>query len=105
MTVESLAGSASLHIPADHPALAGHFPGRPITPGVVLLDLALHALATRLERPIAGCELSQAKFLSPVAPDTRLTLNYEASATGARFTLVAGERKVASGTVIWSRSP
>ncbi|MBS1142561.1 MAG: hypothetical protein H6R13_4014, partial [Proteobacteria bacterium] len=27
--------------PSDHPALTGHFPGRPIMPGVVLLDQAI----------------------------------------------------------------
>ena len=94
-------GSQTLHIPADHPAFAGHFPGRPITPGVVLLDLALHALATNLARPLAGSELGQAKFLSPVGPDTVLTLNYDDTGVSTRFTLQAGERKVASGVITW----
>jgi 3-hydroxyacyl-[acyl-carrier-protein] dehydratase len=36
--------SLRLRFGADHPALAGHFPQRPIVPGVLLLDEALHAI-------------------------------------------------------------
>ena len=34
----------TLTISADHPALAGHFSGVPIVPGVLLLDETLRAL-------------------------------------------------------------
>ena len=30
-----------MSVAADHPALPGHFPGRPIIPGVVLLQIVL----------------------------------------------------------------
>ena len=33
----------SFTIPADHPTLPGHFPGRPVVPGVVLLDEVMAA--------------------------------------------------------------
>lgn len=102
MTIaEARTGSITLHIPGDHPTFAGHFPGRPITPGVVLLDLALDALSSQLSRTVAGSELGQAKFLSPVAPDTSLMLHYEDNGASTRFTLLAGERKVATGIVTW----
>ena len=35
---------AACCIASDHPCLAGHFPGRPIVPGVVVLDHVIAAL-------------------------------------------------------------
>jgi len=87
-------------IPADHPALPGHFPGQPIVPGVVLLDHAIAALGASLNRPLDTWRLASAKFLSPVAPGEPLDLAFDAAAGGAiRFTLRAGARDVATGVL------
>ncbi|WP_175750290.1 acyl-CoA synthetase family protein [Burkholderia pyrrocinia] len=87
-------------IPADHPALPGHFPGHPVVPGVVLLDHAIHAIGAALNRPMHAWRLGSAKFLSPVAPGEPLDLAFDASASGAiRFTLRAGSRDVATGVL------
>lgn len=87
-------------IPADHPALPGHFPGRPIVPGVVLLDHAIAALGASLNRPLDTWRLASAKFLSPVAPGEALDLAFDAAAGGAiRFTLRVGARDVATGVL------
>jgi len=89
-----------LLIPADHPAYAGHFPGQPILPGVVLLDAALHALAEVHGNPAATGQIKSAKFLSPVLPGEPLMLHYTASAAGGfRFELRSDARAVASGAV------
>ncbi len=57
----------SFTIAADHPSLAGHFPGRPVVPGVVLLDHALAAiLRTHPGHHAAG--LPTVKFTRPVLP-------------------------------------
>lgn len=84
-----------LPIAADHPAYAGHFPGRPILPGVVLLDRAQSALEQACGVTLTG--LAMAKFLSPCAPGDTLQLDYEPSAAALRFEIRCGERRIASG--------
>ncbi|WP_061146170.1 AMP-binding protein [Caballeronia arvi] len=87
-------------VPPGHPALAGHFPGRPIVPGVVLLDHALDAISVALGQRFDACRIESAKFLSPAKPGETLDIAYETAASGAiRFTIRAGERAVASGAL------
>ncbi len=81
--------------PAAHPVFAGHFPGHPIVPGVMLLDWVQTAIEASLGHTVTG--LVEAKFLSPATPDERLELALEAAATAVRFEVRCGERKVASG--------
>jgi 3-hydroxyacyl-[acyl-carrier-protein] dehydratase len=71
-----------LPIAADHPAYAGHFPGQPILPGVVLLDLALHAIAAHRNLAGAAVRIRAAKFLSPVRPGEALQLHFEIRPSG-----------------------
>ncbi len=101
----------TLHMAPDHPAFAGHFPGAPIVPGVVLLDAAVHA-ALKMLRPEAVqdahgsgagdiCQISSAKFLSPVGPGETLTIFLSTAASGStRFDIASGSRKVATGTLV-----
>ena len=92
--------AAVLTIAPDHPALAGHFPGMPVVPGVVLLDGALHALGAALGCDLSACRIASLKFLSPVLPGQALEVVHDAGDGAAiRFTLMHGERKVASGVV------
>jgi 3-hydroxyacyl-[acyl-carrier-protein] dehydratase len=69
-------------IDKDHPAYAGHFPGMPITPGVVLLDEALYLIANAEQCGLQQCKLNSAKFLKPVLPGTRLVLYYDCRPNG-----------------------
>lgn len=56
-------------IPAAHPALAGHFPGNPVVPGVLLLDHVLDAVQRRFGLGIDALRLPQVKFLQPLVPE------------------------------------
>jgi len=70
---------STLEFAADHPAFAGHFPGAPIVPGVLLLDAALHALEAAGMAPAA---IASAKFLQPVLPGQEVALACTAAASG-----------------------
>ncbi|MEY2493038.1 MAG: 3-hydroxyacyl-[acyl-carrier-protein] dehydratase [Verrucomicrobiota bacterium] len=65
-------------IPADHPSLAGHFPGAPIVPGVVILDEVAAVLAESRRE----CQLTRicaAKFLLPLKPGQPFTISFTAA--------------------------
>jgi 3-hydroxyacyl-[acyl-carrier-protein] dehydratase len=87
-------------VPIDHPAFAGHFPGQPIVPGVVLLDRAVWLVQAHLGVPGAGWQIAQAKFLSPCGPGDELLFSFARSPTGTlAFTVRCGQRHIASGSL------
>lgn len=93
-------------VPLDHPALDGHFPGSPILPGVVLLDIALLAITDAGNIELNCCEISSVKFLSPAIPGDELIIQHVIAASGViRFEISAGTRKIASGSIMAKSSP
>ena len=89
----------SFRVAADHPSLPGHFPDRPIVPGVVLLDevvaLILVALAAR-----SAVGLPAVKFIRPVLPEQVVTVSCgEASAGRVAFIGAVASQVVLRGSV------
>jgi len=93
--------TVSIHIAPDHPAFAGHFPGQPLLPGVVLLAEVLEAVLAEPALALlvgAAPRIGAAKFLAPVRPGAQLTLQFTRALTGGlRFEVREGERIAASG--------
>ena len=90
---------AAFTIPADHPALAGHFPGDLIVPGVLVLAHVQQALESRVG-PARLTGLPQAKFLAPLRPGETCVIEFTTLADGhARFDCRSGEQPVARGTM------
>ncbi|MHB8743744.1 MAG: 3-hydroxyacyl-ACP dehydratase FabZ family protein [Sulfuricaulis sp.] len=86
---------ADFSFAADHPAFSGHFPDRPIVPGVLLIDALQRIIESSSGLVLVG--LATAKFLSPVTPDEPLTADYEVILGVVHFDIHSGNRKVAIG--------
>lgn len=88
---------APLCIPHSHPALPGHFPGRPVVPGVVLLDHALACADQWLQHPVHVRALKQAKFLAPLLPQQQAVLALTLTEDELRFTIKRDDALIAQG--------
>lgn len=91
--------SHTWQVPVDHPAFDGHFPGTPILPGVLLLDIVIDALTAA--RITTACrEVRSAKFLSPARPGDTLAISHTLAPGGViHFEIHAGTRKIAVGDI------
>lgn len=74
-------------IPADHPALAGHFPDRPVVPGVVWLEMAAELAMAELAFAEGARRWQRVRFLRPMGPDEDLELVVEGDARAFSFRL------------------
>lgn len=88
----------TITIDADHPSLAGHFPGHPVVPGVVMLGEIMMAIRDMVKKPIEFVGMPSAKFLSPLNPGEPLTIRMDEQGEGTMaFTCTTGDRLIASG--------
>ena len=114
--LEQRRASAEALIPADHPLFADHFPGSPLLPGSLMLELAAQLsgpLAEEFAKTQLGIErwailgmVRDARFLQPVFLPASLELSAEisraeASAINTNVTVaVNGERVMQSQLVM-----
>ena len=86
-------------IPPDHPSLPGHFPGRPLVPGVVVLERVLAAIESA-HGPLGALRLPQAKFQQPLLPGERARIELDGEAPRWRFRVLRDDTVIASGEVV-----
>lgn len=84
-------------VPQDHPTLAGHFPGNPLIPGVVLLDWAWQAALLQLPQGSRLAGLPAAKFLAPVRAGDVLRFDIEVKGSSLTFKVLANTQVAAQG--------
>lgn len=75
----------TLRVSEDHACFAGHFSGRPIVPGVVLLHWAVTELARWQERALEIAELEALKFRRPLLPGETFDLRLAPASAAKSF--------------------
>jgi 3-hydroxyacyl-[acyl-carrier-protein] dehydratase len=92
----------------NEPFFAGHFPGRPIMPGVLIVEalaqtagvLAMHSLgADGLGKLVYFMAIEQAKFRLPVEPGCLLELKVKFAQNRGRISKFEGRAEVAGKLV------
>ena len=97
---------ASTRVSADHPSLPGHFPGQPIVPGVVLLNLVLDAIRQAHSERVVLRSIISTKFIQAVGPATqvdmhiKLTPDEQPGRLKARFTATHADAPVLEGSFL-----
>jgi 3-hydroxyacyl-[acyl-carrier-protein] dehydratase len=99
------AGVTPLASPESGPLFEGHFPGRPILPGIVLLHLALRADPSGGAGVLAGIDML--RFRRLVLPGERLEVHWRAGDAPDRIAVAVrrGDERVAEAVVRLGPAP
>jgi acyl-CoA synthetase (AMP-forming)/AMP-acid ligase II len=89
-------------VAAEHPALPGHFPGRPIVPGVLVLDHVMARLRACTGQEVTG--LPRVKFTAPLLPGESAQVCFRQRAGSVGFRVSAerggGMQLIAEGSLV-----
>lgn len=89
--------TTTMRVDADHPCFPGHFPGRPLVPGVLMLEHVAHALRCWRQQRVG--RVVEAKFLAPLLPDEEAVIALEETGGRLRFEVRRGHTVLARGVL------
>ena len=99
--------TATRRVRAEEPFFQGHFPGNPILPGVILVEMMFQAcgLFGRLDSPVAegksgrAIKITEASFRQEVSPGTELTIHVAFQHKLMHFSVYQAEVRSGKGLV------
>ena len=66
--------SADIHVPLDSPWFDGHFPGKPILPGVAQIGMVFDAIRKARNQDLKLSSVRRVRFKRIIRPDDRLKI-------------------------------
>ncbi len=73
--------TASVHLDEHHAVFKGHFPGKPVMPGVCSLQVVQELLEQHLGRPLRLTKASNIKFMALIDPRVDPDLDFDLTQT------------------------
>ena len=87
-------------ISPNHPALAGHFPGNPVVPGVVILNELVRVTEAWLHWTGEPISVASVKFMRLLRPGEPFTLLLERlSENRVSFAVLREQARIVAGTL------
>ena len=92
-----------VQVAADNPYFRGHFPGKPVLPGIVQLMMVERLLKTALGDGCQAVEFRRVRFSAPIGPRAELRVEVTRSGTAGHgsFRIESNGSQACRGLVVW----
>ncbi len=92
---------AKVDINPSHNIFKGHFPDRPVMPGVCLTNMLTDTISVREQKDYYLASADYIKFINVVLPDQVQSVNIQLKITSSEATKIWAEGSILSGTTTY----